>query len=185
MQTVSIAPATLPHPIRWKSLRTQPQSSTTVHRASLRINLDMRQHRISLTLLLTRRCRFATRNGWPHGSRDLQRLGATVHRDPDTDLVTINEEVHVRFRTVRCCRSASTEYRWLFRLEISLSWRECGHTTTPSWTISSCRVSRTCRVSCIAELVRALSTSIGSPTSQFWRLLFDGPDWPGLKPKRS
>ena len=23
----------------------------------------------------------------------------------------------MRFRTVRCCRSASTEYRWLFRLD--------------------------------------------------------------------
>ena len=47
----------------------------------------------------------------------LQGVGASVHREPDTDLVTINEGLRVRFRTVRCCRSVSTEYKWLFRFD--------------------------------------------------------------------
>jgi len=47
---------------------------------------------------------------------DLQKKGATVDRNPDTDVLTINDELTVRFLVCRCCRSKSGP-RWYFRPE--------------------------------------------------------------------
>ena len=47
---------------------------------------------------------------------DLQSKGAKVDRNPDTDVLTINEELTVRFLVSRCCRSKSG-HRWYFRPE--------------------------------------------------------------------
>jgi hypothetical protein len=48
---------------------------------------------------------------------DLQSNGAKVDRNPATDVLTINDELTVRFLAARCCRSKSA-YRWYFRFEI-------------------------------------------------------------------
>jgi DNA invertase Pin-like site-specific DNA recombinase len=48
---------------------------------------------------------------------DLESEGATVRRDLGSDLLTINEELRVQYRTVRCCRAMRSEYRWFFRFD--------------------------------------------------------------------
>ena len=48
---------------------------------------------------------------------DLENEGATVHRDVATDLITINEELRLRFLTVRCCRAVQPRDRWYFRFD--------------------------------------------------------------------
>ena len=49
---------------------------------------------------------------------DLQNTGATVTQDQKTDLLTINDELRVRYSTVRCCRDGYSGGRWFFHFDV-------------------------------------------------------------------
>jgi DNA invertase Pin-like site-specific DNA recombinase len=53
---------------------------------------------------------------------DLESAGATVYRSPNADLLTINEELRVRYLTVRCCRAKRSEHRWFFRFDAAVPY---------------------------------------------------------------
>jgi hypothetical protein len=48
---------------------------------------------------------------------DLERIGATVNRNAATDLITINDELRVRFLAVRCLGNERYGRRWFFRFD--------------------------------------------------------------------
>lgn len=53
-------------------------------------------------------------------TNDLADVGATVHRDTTTDLLTINDEFTMALSIARCRDLHECEYRWVIRFETSL-----------------------------------------------------------------
>jgi hypothetical protein len=53
-------------------------------------------------------------------SADLISVGATVHTDTESGLLTINDEFTVSYILVRCRETKLRGYRWQFRLDKSL-----------------------------------------------------------------
>ena len=49
---------------------------------------------------------------------DLRHTGATVSLDEGADLLTVNNEVHLRYLTVRCCRDGYSGRRWFFNFDL-------------------------------------------------------------------
>lgn len=48
---------------------------------------------------------------------EMTRLGGVVLRDPDTDLISVNEEFTVSLVIARCVRTSAGSYRWNIRLD--------------------------------------------------------------------
>jgi DNA invertase Pin-like site-specific DNA recombinase len=55
-----------------------------------------------------------------HITNELIAVGATVHRDPATDLLTVNEEFTFAVSVARCREVRQGEYRWVIRFDTSL-----------------------------------------------------------------
>jgi DNA invertase Pin-like site-specific DNA recombinase len=53
-------------------------------------------------------------------TNELATAGASVRRDPTTDLLTINEELTAAFSIARCRENQEQAYRWMIRFDTSL-----------------------------------------------------------------
>jgi hypothetical protein len=56
-----------------------------------------------------------------HIANELTQVGAIVHRDMTTNLLTINEEFTLAVSIARCREIREREYRWVIRFETSLA----------------------------------------------------------------
>ena len=72
-------------------------------------------------LVITRAMRAKHRDNIAALIADLQRAGATVSQDAETGLLTINNELRIRFLAIRSCASQSG-YQWYFPFESQLSF---------------------------------------------------------------
>jgi len=55
-----------------------------------------------------------------HITKELTAVGATVHRDQATDILTVNEELTLAVCVARCRELHEGEYRWVIRFDTSL-----------------------------------------------------------------
>jgi len=55
-----------------------------------------------------------------HITKELTSAGASVHRNQNTDLITVNEEFTVALSIARCRELHDEEYRWVIRFDTSL-----------------------------------------------------------------